>query len=528
MKTRILAALLAASFTIASYAQNLNPQVQVTNDFKTEMGTVSKQTVAIEIPDSLTSFKRSVSYNVFSTPYKGAYEFLPYEIQITPQRPESDFHRFWLKAGAGYTFRPVLQAVWTPLRDVANNTVSVYQDFEGYGGNYSTVDARNDWSGHDWMENAGVSGHWFARDFTLGYGVDYKGIYTADFNGKNLFHNIGVNADIHSDEGEKIAYEGRLNVNHASDQAVGLTGVRAEGSVHPDWVFPLEIRLDFGVDADFYDKGGLDNLVVARISPKVLYEWNFLKFAAGVTLSPASDLQWLYPDLSVSADFFDIGMQVYGTVTGGQYSRNYSDFKLADHWFGLSYVNNIRPTLERLNASLGLRGRAFSHLQYDLRGGWASYTDAPMHSLKASAGDPALYECGIAWVEYNLLYADALVAWRSRRVDSELGFHFKKTNVTANDNYLDLPRFSVNAAFTYNWNSRIYAGIWCEVQSKRDALTIPVKGFVNLGLSGEYRLNKTLSVWAKAGNLLNQQIAISPLHAEKGMYLTAGVSLNLR
>lgn len=528
MKYRIFAVMLAAVLPLPLSAQDLNPQVQVTNDYKTEMGVASKQSLPIEIPDSLSSFKTSVSYNVFSTPYKGAYEFMPYEIQITPQRPASDFNRFFVKAGAGYTLRPVLQAVWTPVRNVAQNTLSIYQDFHGFAGNYATMDSRGDWFGHDWYENAGVAGHWFARDFTLGYSLDYKGVFTAGLDGQEAFHDFSVNADIHSDEGEKIVYDADLSVMRAMDAAVGLTGLRAGGSIHPDWVFPVELRLDFGIDADIYDKELLDNLIVARISPKVLYEWKVFRFAAGVTLSPASDIQWLYPDVEITADISDWNMQAYCNVSGGQYSRNYAEFKLADHWFDKSYVPQIKPTLERLNASLGFRGSALKHLQYDVSGGWASLSDSPMHSLKASAGDLSVYESGIAWADYNMLFADADAAWRSRRVEADLSVKFRRTNVTANDNYLDLPMVTAAAGFKYNWNSRIYAGIWCVGRTACKAATIPVPAFVNLGLSGEYRLNRVLTLWAKAGNLLNQSIAISPLHIEKGPYVTAGACLDLR
>ena len=40
-----------------------------------------------------------------------------------------------------------------------------------------------------------------------------------------------------------------------------------------------EIAKYFGIK--YYDKELLDNLIVARISPKVLYEWKVFRFAAG-------------------------------------------------------------------------------------------------------------------------------------------------------------------------------------------------------------------------------------------------------
>ena len=63
-KLYISTALWLAAAGIAG-AQNLNPQVQVTNDYKTNMGEARKQAVELEIPDSLTSFKTLFTPDAF-------------------------------------------------------------------------------------------------------------------------------------------------------------------------------------------------------------------------------------------------------------------------------------------------------------------------------------------------------------------------------------------------------------------------------------------------------------------------------
>ena len=219
------AALLAAA---PAFSQNLNPQVQVTNDYKAEMGKAGKQSVPLEIPDSLTSFRTSVSYDVFSTPYKGSYEFVPYEISVTPQKPASDYNRFYLKAGAGYTLRPELQFVWTPLRSVSGNTVAVYNDFHGYMGNYGTVDSRADYAGHDFAENIGVEGRYCARNFTLKYGLGYNGIFTGDFGGNSAFNDFALKGRILSDADAKLVYDFGLEIGQAFDAQVSQTCIKAD------------------------------------------------------------------------------------------------------------------------------------------------------------------------------------------------------------------------------------------------------------------------------------------------------------
>lgn len=528
MKNKITTVLIAAAMALPAAAQDLNPQVQVTNDYKAELGTSGKHSVAMEIPDSLTLFRTSVSYDVFTTPYKGAYEFSPYEISVTPKKALSDRSRLYVRAGAGYTLHPELDVVWSPQMPTKYTSLSVFEHFSGYTGNYSSLDARGNYSGYDFYENAGVSGYLFGRNFTLGAGLDYNGIYTSDFAGHSAFHDISLGGKICSDEAERIVYSFSLNVNQVLDPVVMQTGVRASGSIYPNWMLPFDLRLDFNVESDFYEKGPYGNVFVAQLSPKALYEFEMVSIAAGVTFSPAWDIQWLYPDVRITANLLDDAMQLYAYVKGGQFASSYSDLKLADHWFNSSYTAVMKPTLERLNAGLGVRGSALKNLQYDVKGGWASYSDAPLKSLKADTVNPGLLDCGITYADYNLWYVSADAAWKSHRLDAGLSLRVSHTDITANDNYLDLPLLSGSADVTYNWNKRIYAGLWCEGRTACKAQTYPVPGFVNLGLKGEYRFSSRFGAWVKAGNLLNRKIAWSPLHIEDGVYATAGISFNMK
>ena len=61
----IASALLACA--VAS-AQNLNPTVQVTNDYEGKLMEVNKQNVAMAIPDSLLKFDWNFNYSVFDNP----------------------------------------------------------------------------------------------------------------------------------------------------------------------------------------------------------------------------------------------------------------------------------------------------------------------------------------------------------------------------------------------------------------------------------------------------------------------------
>ena len=124
----IASALLACA--VAS-AQNLNPTVQVTNDYEGKLMEVNKQNVAMAIPDSLLKFDWNFNYSVFDNPYRGAYEFKPYRIDMKPDPTRRDNGVFYLRAGAGFTLHPEVQAVFTPATK-GRFGISVYDDFKGY------------------------------------------------------------------------------------------------------------------------------------------------------------------------------------------------------------------------------------------------------------------------------------------------------------------------------------------------------------------------------------------------------------
>ena len=138
----ILAVALTACTALG--AQNLNPTVEVTNDFQGKLMEVEKHGVQMAVPDSLLKFDWNFNYSVFDNPYKGAYEFSPYRIEMKPDATVRDNRRFYLRAGAGYTLHPEAQLVFTPAIK-GKFGLSLYDDFKGYFGPYHniTVDRTN-------------------------------------------------------------------------------------------------------------------------------------------------------------------------------------------------------------------------------------------------------------------------------------------------------------------------------------------------------------------------------------------------
>ena len=72
MKIQYAIAALALALTCGGLsAQNLNPTVSVSREYEGKLMEVSKPSVNMAVPDSLTEFNLKFDYSVFENPYRG-------------------------------------------------------------------------------------------------------------------------------------------------------------------------------------------------------------------------------------------------------------------------------------------------------------------------------------------------------------------------------------------------------------------------------------------------------------------------
>ena len=146
-------------------AQNLNPTVSVSREYQGKLMEVSKPAVKMAVPDSLTEFNLKFDYSVFENPYKGSYDFKPYNMDMRPDAEPYSGRKFYLKAGAGWRLRPELDLVWEPSLG-KRFRMDVYASHHSFIGNYDRIsyDANTlcksgeTWKGYDMDTRAGVRG----------------------------------------------------------------------------------------------------------------------------------------------------------------------------------------------------------------------------------------------------------------------------------------------------------------------------------------------------------------------------------
>lgn len=572
-----------------SFGQNFNPTVEVTNTYQGNASEVHKPLLGMNVPDSLLRFDLDFDYEVFEKPYQGAYSFKPYMLNMRPAKDAWRGRQLYLKAGAGYTLHPQFEFVYSPEQS-GPFQMSVYASHKSYFGNYHEIKPElqdglyrmkksgGKFGGYDALTSAGFDGRYNWNRTILSFGIGYYGIAAKDSVMSRSYNAFDFNARVRSNNDSEsyflydIGLRGRV-ANDGLDYKSfsfpdGVTvdkqnenWVLLDGLVGPVVNNSRSILVGFEAESASYSRFYDGNIGRVALIPSYRFKSGRWNLNLGVKLefmfrNDADTLsfgkmgggkgQIVYPDAHIS---FAAGGNValYADATGGSRLNTYSSQISENHHLNPSFLvapvyELITPlvdnTVEKVNAKIGVRGSAASSFQFDVNGGVGLYGNALMESgLFTAGGDlvPAL-----AYSDYNLIYANALVGLRTGRVKIDADFRYRGVSFPDNDALnlgFTLPKYSGGVRASYDISSRLYAGINVEAASWRDGkcasvasediLDVRVPGYVDLGVNCGYKFNRKWTLWLESGNLLCQTIQRTPFYAEKGPWVTAGISLNL-
>lgn len=516
---------------LGTAAQNLNSTVDVSNEYSNTFSGVSKSDIAMNVPDSLLQFNKEFDYAVFENPFKGSYEFSPYSVQLRPEQGYYGDRCLWLNAGAGWTMHPVLQAVYSPLmRNAQGFKMSIYQDGSGYYGRYRNQEGNT----LDITEKAGVDIHASTRYFKFMADARYEGIYAGPAGKVSMMHSGKADIRLATLNGRFFGFEGDFSGRYAQlpDKSREFSldlNARLEPKFGKAFRVPVELRAQMIPSSSIY---------LFSVLPHLRLKLGPVDLLAGVNLGfkaePANPLRKsnngfkFSPDVHAIVDIAKGIVTFYADVDGGCELHSAADILSHNHFIAAPRTA-VSDRIIRFNG--GLRGHISSHFQYDLSGGYGLFNSAPLDgpAFRNSIGIPSVVE-----MKFNMAYADALLLWRSERLDIDGGVHFKRTDLNGNFEAFDLPSFSGSLRVLYNYEKRIYAGISCEASTERTGNLLEdgttrayLPAYADLGVYAEYKLSREFSVWARGSNLLNMSIYRVPFYAQKGISATVGITLNL-
>ena len=172
-----------------------------------------------------------------------------------------------------------------------------------------------------------------------------------------------------------------------------------------------------------------------------------------------------------------------------------------------------------------MEGRISSKFSYLLYGS-AGYVDTALLEYVTMSED-GIFKTGIIYVPMAKASVGLDCMWKdeSVMVDASLKYTFSESVLSE---YVLMPAAVVgDIAVEYNWNRRLFVGVDCSYSSARTSKLYTMDAYADLGLYAEYATTRKLSFWGRGGNLLGMKIQRTPLMAEKGMYFTLGICLNL-
>ena len=542
---KIYLTLAFAALAIGASAQNLNPQVQVTNVYESQAPDVRKQDIPVSVPDSVMHFDYVFDYSVFDSPYKGAYEFTPYAVNLVPEKTSYEARKLYLRAGMGYNPYPVLKAVWSP-ETAEGFDMSIRQDLSGYWGNYflpgvgfGPIDEK--YTGRDLEEKFAVEGRIPSSNRIISFCADYDGIFTSDYLQSTNYHSVGLKAGIKSNTVHtgSFVYDVNLSARYAAENIshdfsplkVQEVDIDLSGSLGTmlNTVDRLLVDYDFRLNRmpGTFDGSAIRNVSLA---PHIILKYDRFDLDLGVRMDYVTKIA-LHPQAMISFALIKDELELYAGVKGAENVLTYSYLKHFDHFFNPSYTEDFQRSVnEKYNAFLGLKGHHGAHFNYSLEAGRAKYAGAPFETVACDRS--GTLRPGIDYFDYGVWFADLKAAWKSPRFEADAVLGVRKTSLDASSHAVDLPLLSADLRAVYNWRERTFLGVSCEMLTARQFTMIggpqaELPFTANLAAFAQYKFNSKWGVWIKGGNLLNQFIRRTPLHIEEGINFTAGICLSL-
>ncbi|MBO6248544.1 MAG: TonB-dependent receptor, partial [Bacteroidales bacterium] len=549
---------------------------------------VHKPQIGLAIPDSLLRFDMDFGYEVFEKPYQGAYNFKPYMLAMKPDKDAFRGKRLYLKAGAGYSLHPQVDFVFSP-EPKGPLQMSVYAGHRSYFGKYNVLDATridgvynvqrvpgSSFMGYDMLNSVGFEGSYILPKAIVSFGVGYEGIMARDTITRRSLNAAVFNIAVRSNRNDDkyLFYDIALNGRFAGDRspywnALNESGFTLSGNVGP--VLDPNNAVLVGLEARTVSYSRLYDCNAGQIVLIPKYRLTMGKFDASIGVRveallrpktvaesyPATSIFVLPPSMfqtKGSVFFPDVHLSylatdnllAYASATGGNKLNTYSSLVSRHHFLNPIFTHPLPlmdNSTEKINAKLGLKGNAGAKLQFEVDGGVAFVGNGLVdsgHAVYRNRTDVSSFVPTVAYSDYSLLYADAIMDLNAGDLHIDGGIHLRKMTIKHELDYgLLLPRVSADFKAVYDFTPRVYAGVRTEICGARHgrvmagpevntpSYDVKIPGWFDLGLLGGWQFNRKLGFWLESGNLLCETIQRSPFYSEKDFWITAGITLNL-
>ena len=564
----------------AVYAQTIDPKVEVSREFDVKLIEINKPDLSTVIADSLSKFNIAFDYSVFEKPYKDLYEFVPHRSLLLEKSRPQKYPISFLKLGLQYPIIPTGEFYIQKSMD-SGFSVSAYGQHNSY---FPTL-SENSFTTNMINNSLGVEGKyiWSTGSATVDLFYDntqsksiYKGL--ADTIGvKNGRFGIRAKVGSFNRESKGVLYD--FSITYFNSKANNHFRYESLSEIESSNSSAVEDRLDIGVrlggkyerlfyyleftNSTSFMKSNLNSnnsnfpamvsiqmpnyyAGIFALSPQVRYSTKRFNGLIGVSLegkyrtsidlndesgmigvmdasgnihnvkaNHQNSISPLLLKLDLEYELIKNYLWVRGYLNGKNELNSMTHILNANPWFvPTEYIDfSSTPYI----AGFSVKGTFMDRFSVNLFGSVSKYRNRLLMSYTQGG-----YTSNYTDMKENLLGAEIL--WKSDGFIAGLELERRIYSLSKSIKPYLLPKIDGNIFAQYNWRDKIIAdlslGYRSEVYYNE---TQKSDKYYNLRLNVSYRLNRTLSIFLRGDNLLNDEVYYVPLFNSPGINVGGGV-----
>jgi len=529
----------------------VNEEIEVVRPYKPILAEAVKLRRSPNL-DDVKTYKAKLNYSIMDRKLALNSDIQKLQAQALAEEKESILVNNYVKGGFGSLATLLGEAYFNTGKDEGLQVGGYFKHFsqEGKLNKQNSSNQQLSVFGRSILDENTVSGRInFERNGTYFYGID------------NSRPTLNPNPD--KQALTTIELEGELVKNFTEDEDAFSYALKANGYIWNDKFSAKENYLslngyvnkrinslnlglaastEFGNTKDALTSVG-NNLL--RLNPYIRLQVKGAKITAGVNFVQefgAYSSTKVFP--AVTADFTLIPdyLQIFGEVKGDVNRNSLKNFTDENPWLNSNIL--VKNTVEKLSFSAGVKGTGGPGFGYKARVYVKQFDDMPLfvNNFTDFNKFDVIYDFGKTKLtglegEISVQVSDALKWTGKLNLDdwkpaSETYSWFKPgLKVSSNFMYTFNKKLSFNAGVVIqdDVKAKVYTG--APVPASQYVIPNPgielietVKGYVDLGLGADYRINKKFSVFAKANNILNNNYSRYLYYQVNGFNIFGGLT----
>ena len=529
----------------------VNEEIEVVRPYKPILAEAVKLRRSPNL-DDVKTYKAKLNYSILDRKLELNSDIQKLQAQALAEEKESILVNNYVKGAFGSLATLLGEAYFNTGKDEGLQVGGYFKHFsqEGKLNKQNSSNQQLSVFGRSILEQNTVSGRInFERNGTYFYGID------------DARPTLNPNPD--KQALTTIELEGELVKNFTEDEDAFSYALKANGYIWNDKFSAKENYLslngyvnkrinslnlglaastEFGNSKDALTSVG-NNLL--RLNPYIRLQVKGAKITAGINFVQefgAFSSSKIFP--AVTADFTLIPdyLQVFGEVKGDVNRNSLKGFTDENPWLNSNIV--VKNTVEKLSFSAGIKGTGGPGFGYKARVYVKQFDDMPLfvNNFTDFNKFDVIYDFGKTKLtglegEISIQVSDALKWTGKLNIDdwkpaAETYSWFKPgLKVSSNFVYTYNKKLSFNAGVVIQDDIKAKVNISNPVNPAQYLIPNPlieeiktVKGYVDLGLGADYRINKKFSVFAKANNILNTNYSRYLYYQVNGFNIFGGLT----